>query len=335
MRLAGQVKMGYYPTPTRVVELIRSMILFEDRKANVLDPCSGEGLALEALTRETKTETYGIELDGERAKAAKKRLDHLVHAGYEQVEISPQGFGLLFLNPPYDDGEGERKEVTFLRDMIDTLIPEGILVYIIPQGRLSRTAGAILSSNFTQIRVYRFPDPEFEAFKQIVVLGRKTRWPVDNARELARLEGLPNTDLPPLPENLEWPPYGLPRTENAIVRARGAKPEELVRMAQTSPLFTRLRDLTLPATLGRMGQPPTRLHFGHLGLLLAAGRLNGLVGKGADRHIVVGKPEKHIIRSSETEEDAKGNTIQIDKRLETFKVTIKMLLPSGVVKRLN
>ena len=30
MRIAGQVKMGYYPTPLRVVELIRTMLRFGD-----------------------------------------------------------------------------------------------------------------------------------------------------------------------------------------------------------------------------------------------------------------------------------------------------------------
>src|SRR5581483_4158702 len=113
--------------------LIRTHLSLRDEiHSNVLDPCCGEGLALEGIVRGTKMTSYGIELDGERARAAEKRLAHVVHAGYEEVEISPGSMGLLFLNPPYDSGEGERKELTFLRNLIDTLMPGGVLVYIIP-----------------------------------------------------------------------------------------------------------------------------------------------------------------------------------------------------------
>ena len=335
MRLAGQVKMGYYPTPTGVVELIRKFLHFPDGAVNAFDPCCGEGLALEALCRGTKAITYGIELDGERAGEAKRRLKHLVHAGTEQVEVSPGSMGLLFLNPPYDDGEGERKELTFLRDTIDALAPGGTLVYIIPQVRLSKVVAAVLGANFTQIRVYRFPDPDFEAFGQVVLFGRKTDWPTENPYEVERIAGLKEKTLDPLPTNLSWPSYAVPQTGNALLRVRTARPEDLLKMAARSPLLGRIQDLVEPPTLGAVGQPPTRLHVGHLGLLLSAGKLNGPVGEGADRHIVVGKPEKQIVESTEMEEDAKGNPVKVEKRLETFKVTIKMLLPTGEIRRLN
>jgi predicted RNA methylase len=326
--------MGYYPTPLSVVELIRTHLsLPGEITSNVLDPCCGEGLALEALVRGTKMKSYGIELDGERAPAAGKRLAHVVHAGYEEVEISPGSMGLLFLNPPYDDGEGERKELTFLRDLIDTLMSGGILVYIIPQARLSPVMARVLAANFTQLRVVRFPDPEFEGFGQIVVLGRKTDWPMDNRREAERLAGLrDNKELPALEKG--WHAYLVPITGNAIVRRRSISTESILALARTSPLWGRVGDLTKPASTAMNGQPPTRLHVGHLGLLLAAGRLNGVVGQGKDRHLVVGKPEKHIVESTEMEEGDDGSSVKVEKRLETFRVTIKTLLPSGEVRRL-
>ncbi len=333
MRLAGQVKMGYYPTPLGVVELIRKFIDFPDGVANAFDPCCGEGLALEALTRGTQAITYGIELDRSRAEEAGRRLRHVVHAGYEETEVSPGSMGLLLLNPPYDDGEGERKELIFLRDLLDTLAESGILVYIIPQSRLSRPIAALLASNFSQIRVYRFPDPDFQAFGQVVVFGRKNIWPIDCAGEVERLASLREKVLEPLGEAVST--YDVPAGENAIVRARAKKPEELVKMAQDSPLLVRMRDLVEPPTLGAMGQPPTRLHIGHLGLLLSAGQRKGLVGKGAGRHIVVGNFFFNDTATTETEEDSDGHEVTVEKRLETFKVTIKMLLPTGEIRRLN
>lgn len=333
MRLAAQCKMGYYPTPLAVVEILRKIVTFPAEGTHVLDPCCGEGLALEALTKGTKALTHGIELDGERGNEAKKRLRHAVGAGYEEVEISPGSMGLLFLNPPYDDNEGERKEFVFLRDLIETLAPSGILVYIIPQARLSREVATLLASNLTQIRVNRFPDPDYEAFGQIVVVGKKSDWPIESPQQAGVLAAMREKTLPPLAA--EWPYYSVPVVQNAILRVRSIRPEDLVKLARTSPLEGRVRDLTLPAALGEVGRPPTRLHVGHLGLLLSAGRLNGRVGNGADRHIVVGKPEKQIVETTEMEEDQEGQPVKVERRLETFKVTIKMLLPSGEIRRLN
>jgi len=329
--------MGYYPTPLAVVDLIRKQIAFTDHAVNVLDPCCGEGLALESLTRGTKAVTYGIELDGARAAEAKPRLRHVVRAAYEQTEISRESMALLYLNPPYDDNEGERKELTFLRDLLDSLIAGGLLVYIIPQSRLSSDIAELLASNFTQIRSYRFPDPEFAAFGQIVVLAKKSLWPTNDAalaRELAK-RGASDVAVPPLPESVPWPPYSLPPTQNAIVQVRAAKPDDLVAMAKSSALWTRVKDLVEPVRLDGVGQPPAPLHVGHLGLLLSAGCLNGLVGEGPSRHIVVGKPVKYIVESKELEVDGEGGDVEVTKRLETFRVTIKILQPSGELRKLT
>lgn len=335
MRLAGQTKMGYYPTPLSVVELIRSRIHFPPEPVNVFDPCAGEGLALECLVKDTKAVTFGIELDLDRSAEAEKRIDHFVQGACERVEITPRGFGLLWLNPPYDDdGEGERKEFTFLRDTFDALVPGGLLVYIIPKERLSKEVAALLASNFRNVKVDRFPDPEFGKFRQIVVTGIRNEWSQTTPWQEKLLNDTREGNLLPL-EPARWREYTLPPTGKAFLRLRSVDPEELVRLAATSPLLDRLREAMEPPTFERMGQPPTRLHTGHLGLLLSAGRLNGLVGKGEDRHIVVGKPGKAVIERNEIEEDAEGRTVEVHRRLEIPQVTIKILHPTGEIRTLS
>lgn len=335
MRLAGQVKMGYYPTPPGVVELLKPLILFSTYgdKASALDPCCGEGGALEALCADKKVQTFGIELDAARAKEARKRLKHVVHASFDHVDISPEGFGLLFLNPPYDDEEGERKELIFLRGTMDALVSSGMLVYVIPEKRLTRPIAELLASNFTEIAVYRFPDGEFERFGQIVVLGRKNPWPLDEAGEAEKLLKFRQGDVPPLKSGL-MRRYTVPSSAGAMIREREVQPEELLKLVKDSPLIPRLQDLLEPRSVSEVTQPPTRLHVGHLGLLLAAGRLNGVVGEGRERHLVAGKPVKHIVETTEVETDDEGNEHEVQKRLETFRVTIKLLCPNGELKKL-
>ena len=91
MRLAAQAKGGFYPTPPRVTDLIAELIqppagyARNDETLRLLDPCCGEGEALEGLAESTEAsrtplevETFGVELHSERAEEAKYRLDHVL-----------------------------------------------------------------------------------------------------------------------------------------------------------------------------------------------------------------------------------------------------------------
>lgn len=69
MRLAAQAKMGYYPTPEGVTEII-IRYLKRERKGHIriFDPCSGEGTALYIVGNHLQAETYGIEIDLDRGE---------------------------------------------------------------------------------------------------------------------------------------------------------------------------------------------------------------------------------------------------------------------------
>jgi predicted RNA methylase len=101
MRLEARIKMGYYPTPLPVVDRIRSFIKANER-ITILDPCRGEGLALERLVEGLEADTYGVELDKHRAEEARTRLKHVLRCGIEEARISHGCFSLMLLNPPYD-----------------------------------------------------------------------------------------------------------------------------------------------------------------------------------------------------------------------------------------
>ena len=123
MRLAGQAKGGFYPTPERVVDLIAQLIRLPTTYSyyrsletlRILDPCCGAGEALAQLAERLRhdngvsIETYGVELHTERAEQAAERLDHALSADLFSTSIANHAFGLCLLNPPYDLGDG-RKE---------------------------------------------------------------------------------------------------------------------------------------------------------------------------------------------------------------------------------
>ena len=149
MRLNGQIKMGFFPTPPSIVEKIKTLIKFPNETVSIIDPCCGEGSALIQLTENQNAETYGVEPDNHRAKEARQKLSKILNCGCEETRISNKVFSCLYLNPPYDwetidtgnddysdINKSERKEKVFLMNTTKYLQPDGLLIYIIPFQRL-------------------------------------------------------------------------------------------------------------------------------------------------------------------------------------------------------
>lgn len=142
----NKIRAGFFATTERQGEYLRSLLTFQADTA-VFDPTCGEGLILNQLieAREERTFTvhsYGVELDKWRAALAKDVLDTVVESPIEGMVISNDIFGLVFLNPPYDNtmlGTGdeptERKEYTGLIRYTRYLAPGGTLMFIIPSYR--------------------------------------------------------------------------------------------------------------------------------------------------------------------------------------------------------
>ncbi|MFH1114164.1 MAG: DUF6094 domain-containing protein [Pseudomonadota bacterium] len=337
MRIAGRMKMGYYPTPARVVYCIRTGLSFPREPFTVLDPCCGEGLALEQLVRGTQAVTYGVELDQHRAEAAQTRVQNVLKCGIEETRIAHQSCSLLFLNPPYDeatleedaDTKTERQEKAFLRMTVPYLMPGGVLVYIIPQTRFNRGVARLLASRFEKIQVFRFPDPEYADFKQVVVFGvRKAGNSLDEGLAL-KLQNVPNRKLKPLPESATAPYPVPPSVPLKLFRSTVIDPEELEQQMGQSPLWRRLQAMTTRNEL-QVPRPPLPLHSGHLGLLLAAGKLDGVVGEGSDRHVVKGKVTKVVSKV----EEYKGDMLE-QRELDRYVVSIKVLDRNGQIRELT
>lgn len=337
MRIHGRMKMGHYPTPVRVVELVRSCLSFPSSSFTALDPCCGEGNALAGLVAGTSAITYGVELDHQRAEKSKIRLNHVLRCGIEETRIQHRSCSLLLLNPPYDeltleeeaDTKTERQERAFLRISMPYLIPGGVLVYIIPQNRLDKPIARLLASRFERIRVFRFPDPEYGDFRQIVVLGiRKTSNMLDE-REALRLQRMQKMDLVPLSDNPQADyliPVSNPLT---LFRSTTIDPAELEKHMAQSPLWKRFAAL-ITRTEIRMPRPPLPLHSGHLGLLLAAGKLDGIMGTGNERHLVKGSVRK----ITTVLQEVKGEVLE-ERELDRYVVSIKVLNQQGDIRELT
>src|SRR5580698_6428407 len=100
-RSVARLKMGYYPLPESEGAKLRGLLSFT-APASVVDPCVGQGTALDLVTHGADVRRYGVELDAERALAASAKGIETIQGNAFDVVAKPDSFSLLYLNPPYD-----------------------------------------------------------------------------------------------------------------------------------------------------------------------------------------------------------------------------------------
>lgn len=112
-RLESAAKAGYYPMPSRVAVSIARHLIVETRGGKrvvrLLDPCAGTGEAAALVAQALGAESFGIELNDERAEAARAHLDHVLATSAFSVRLAHGAFSCLYLNPPYDVDEEKRR----------------------------------------------------------------------------------------------------------------------------------------------------------------------------------------------------------------------------------
>jgi hypothetical protein len=89
MRSVARLKMGYYPLPENEGRKLCSLLSFS-KPASVIDPCVGQGTALQLVTSDANLQRYGVELDAERARIDFAIADEL----HQLAGDTAQGNGL-------------------------------------------------------------------------------------------------------------------------------------------------------------------------------------------------------------------------------------------------
>ncbi len=332
-RLINAEVMGFFATPPVVTDLISTWFTAPDAQWRLLDPCCGEGVAAAHLATAIggTAQTWGVELAPQRAAAASERLDQVFNTAWSMTRVSKEAVSLLYLNPPYDhdlDGESKRLEIEFLRTALNTLVIGGVLVYVVPQHLLRQPAVArLLAGHFEHLAVRRFPDGEYERFKQVVVFARRKPYVTPRSETLDWITALHQADLPPLstpPENWErtLPPAPLkarfyrtsvPLREQLALAHSTGWPEDLSRA-----LSTRQQ---------QPYRPVLPLKKGHIAMLMASGLMGNLRITHDGRPLLVkGRVLKgHSI--SHVENDS-GETVEIKR--DTFTTTVGVIGQDGV-----
>jgi len=333
-RLASQEKMGYYPTPINVVEDLKKIINIQP-KARLLDTCCGEGQALSIIAKGTETETFGVELDRQRSKKAQEVLQQIVwgDALYE-FRASKKAFGLLWLNPPYDNVEVdleqkiERLEKQFLSKHWDYLQDRGVLVYIIPFDVLKKVA-SFFYRRCTNLNVLSFPWSDYQKFKQIVLLCAKPKSGQrpghdEVKKNIELLESVCRNEFSEVPENLDNTDeaveagirYHVPAAaeiDNFYFWSRRFNPDQAIKQVKMSAVRNRVVKIVLPVTTTNKVQTLAPLREGHIAMLLASGMMNGEIIGDDNKKLIVKGSAKKIKQKTTEENDSTEKYIEIDR----------------------
>lgn len=287
-RPEAEIKAGFYALPESIAPLIAERIELKEENDDpqktyrVIDPCCGEGVALDlitkrlSLTTEVPMVTYGIELQADRAAAAAQRLEHVLHGDIFAAETGL--FDILYLNPPYDG----RIEVRFLERAMDMLKDAGLAVLVV-QKKTVRALSKLLAAHFHNLKVREFPMPERAVFGQVVITASKNPGYVAMGEKISKelrayAEGDFGRELyqfrtSDLSDRIKvWPSASsAPDFQLSRVSAR-----ELLSAARqhghwTDELFTEQLE---PARGAIASRPLAPLRMGHLAQYCAAGLLN-------------------------------------------------------------
>ena len=325
MRIQGWSKLGYYPTPNRVTDLIAAQVPpispswnphQKTTEFRLMDPCCGDGNAIARFTRHitdslaylqsanlhTPTaQAYGVELDRNRAASARRKIHQVWCADIDNVLISEKSYNILWLNPPYDwsedvDHDGSRRlESRFLKQTTPGLTPDGLLIYIIPQHVLAWDA-VYLARHYRDIKVMRFPDPEYAEYRQVVVIAQRAHSGARRVQpsDYARIADLATAgaDLAPLPDSDDAHVTCMSSSRNALaaskpVRVMHYNPHEVVKHMNATGAWNMrdVQDLLSTQIDPVRLRPIEPLLDGHAAMVAANSMIDNILIEDPDRNL--------------------------------------------------
>ena len=343
MRIQGRLKLGYYPLPGSEAQRMRRFMRFAAEQCQALDPCSGTGAALKAITADSSARTHGIELDTYRAAEAREVFDEVIQGSAFDTHAPVESFSLLYLNPPYDfeigEGKNKRMERLFLEYVARWLKPGGVLVFVLPYDRVYDCRGT-LTTQFRDKAIYRLTAQESITYKQVVLFGvSRSRQERERMTDRAVNEGNWKLQqltrsykaIPALPDEPDRQ-YAVPPAPPARLEYRGLPLDLIEDLLDTSPAWRQAQRITHAPKTEFYGRPLTPLHKGHVGLLCTSGLLNGVFGSAWDRHVAYWESVKVVDRIEEEGERADTTVV---REKERFSQRLTLLYANGRIELLS
>lgn len=351
--------MGAYYTDVSHCRKIRKLLKFpEGEEVSVLEPSIGDGSAVVAVTgAETNRniKIFGVELNDAVARQVKANplMTHVLKADFtDGVIIRRNCFSFAFGNPPYltevsESGETkERLERVFLEKLVNYLRIDAVLVWVIPYSSfVEKSYLRLWMRDFDTEAIYKFSEPEYSKWHQIVIIGRKTKRRFVTATDAEEFFSVWHLDdLGEIPDENITPIEVYPSKESEVDLFAE-------KVFNASAAFEKLKaglssDITLAFdkrvsqkryTGGELLRPPIALKKDSKYLLVTSGFTDGMVGNAADGTLHMMRGCANVVESSnydhsESEEESSSGTITVTSCTE---VEIRVLESDGTLTLLK
>lgn len=292
MRPQHLLNYGYTPTHPDVAAALAAALRPEGEGViRLLDPCAGTGAALAALAaalrdQGARVETYGVEIEAARARAAARVLDHVIQDDWRKVSMTDRSVSLVLLNPPYDSAGGEASlEREIIRRALEKLAADGAAILVIPR-RLLEWAGRF---HMEWLALRTSPDPASPSQVILVGIRRPGIGPRPLPEERPLSEGFPEIPVPAL------------RAPAPAFHKAFLEEEDLAEALAEGPAPLDL----LAEAAGEAFRPLHPLRAGHRAMVLAAYRRTLHLPSGADLRVTLRQEAETVL-----EEDEEGRTVR-------------------------
>lgn len=182
-RLANEGKLGAYYTDLSHCKSLQGFFKF-GKSTLILEPSIGNGEAVKTVVEKVPDDgkaIFGVELNTDTYNSVKEdqNLEAVLNADFlHGTKISNNRFGFCFANPPYGegdpDGNGRRRryEVLFIERIFNLLKTGAVACFVIPEYVINQEeCQKVLVGRFVPMHVFRFREPEYSKFKQVVFIG--------------------------------------------------------------------------------------------------------------------------------------------------------------------
>ena len=315
-RLYAQANLEYISTQERIRPMIRSYLAFPEG-TTCFDPCCADGEALLEICPDQHL--FGMELHTGRALQAKRKLKNVKIGPFENSIISHNSFGFIHLNPPYDwvAGGGQRYEEIFLYRATNYLAYKGIMEYLVPTTLFETSRGPdilkFLYSNYRDIKICKYPEPEYGQYRQIVIFGVKKlreKIKITEGWFNQQIASIVTGDIPVLSIQND-PVYNIPNISLGMVRQFDVKYYNAELAANDSKTLEILQGQSKPAIKDSL-TAPFLLDKASLALLAVGGYVDGKM----PGHYLLGKYENREETSGEVDLET-GGEYQVTRKVSS------------------
>ena len=320
MRLAAQLKAGFYPMSPEIIE--RVMSKFEaNPNATILDPCAGRGDAIYQIAEKFGgCRVVAVELDAGRSESLQQKAKEgdviLPATSFMGCHIPPV-FSFIWCNPPFDNelGGGGRIEHLFFQKAYSLLKPEGVLAMVFPSTIWRYEFKRWIEDRLEEVEVIDTRGP----FHELVVFGKLRL----NRRGTAQNV---STKMNPTIERK------IPDSKLSLRSIKKTEPTEfeVAEWAKSVGAIPQTTDRKLSA----LRSPPKTLGLGHIGLLLPSGRIDGIVRPDNEEpHVVRGTARKLNVLVDERQElsEDEKSVVRTKRMAERIDLVVRVARQDGSI----